>query len=149
MQLGDGNIMSTDNNKCHHQNDINNFQSLGGLQVIVVDDNADSRDLIICILKDYGAQVMAAASALETLSLLEQFKPNILIIDIAMPEIDGYSLIRMIRSLNHPLNAIPAIAITAYDTLEISTLVLKFGFQSYLIKPFTPEDLVQEILKLV
>ncbi|MCX7594295.1 MAG: PAS domain S-box protein, partial [Fischerella sp.] len=78
--------------------DQNNIPSLKGLRVLVVDDEADTRDLIVTTLSEYGAEVMAVASAHETLDTLPHFQPHVLIGDIGMPQEDGYTLIRKVRS---------------------------------------------------
>jgi CheY-like chemotaxis protein len=132
----------------HLKKDRDTFQYLEGLKVLVVDDDPDSRCLITFILEDYGIQVMTAASAVEALEIIEQFQPDILVSDIAMPYVDGYSLIRRIRSNNSPDNSIPAIAITAVDAQEGHDLALKSGFQAYLIKPIEPDDLAELIVSL-
>lgn len=141
--------MSIDPQNSHLKDSIENFHSLAGLRVLVVDDNADNNDLTSLSLESYGAQVMTATSAFDALTLVKQFEPNILISDIAMPEADGYSLIRKLRMLDAPLKTIPAIAVTAMSIQEGSTFAFESGFQVYLIKPFKLEDLVREIVKLL
>ncbi|NMG06207.1 response regulator [Brasilonema sp. UFV-L1] len=133
----------------HLKNDTEKFQTLDGLQILVVDDDTDSLVLTTFILNTYGVQTITATSALEALELIKQFIPDILIIDIAMPEVDGYSLIRRIRTLEPPQNEIPAIALTAIDSEEGCYLALKSGFQSYLIKPTEPDELAAEITNLM
>ena len=86
---------------------------------------------------------------MEALEIIQQYVPDVLIIDIAMPEVDGYSLIRKVRTLNSPQNQIPAIALTAMDSEEGRDLALKLGFQSYLIKPSDPNDIVTEIVNIL
>ncbi|NMG18210.1 response regulator [Brasilonema bromeliae] len=141
--------MSNDSENRHPNDDIEDFQSLGGLRILVVDDDADTCILITFILESYGVQVMTAASALDALEVIGQFEPNLLISDIAMPEVDGYSLMRKVRTLSPPLGGIPAIAVTAMDTQEGRDLALISGFQAYLAKPIEPDDLVIEIAKLI
>ncbi|MGH7998427.1 MAG: response regulator [Brasilonema sp.] len=133
----------------HLNDDIKIFHTLDGLQIVVVDDDPDSLVLTTFILESYGVQTITATSALETLELIKQFIPDVFIIDIAMPEIDGYSLIRRIRTLNPPQNEIPAIALTAIDSEESRDLAFKCGFQSYLIKPTEPDELATEIMHLI
>jgi CheY-like chemotaxis protein len=133
----------------HPDDDVKKSQTLDGLRIVVVDDDTDSLVLTTFILESYGVQIMTATSALEALEVIKQFTPDILIIDIAMPEVDGYSLIRRVRTLNPPQNEIPAIAITAMDSEEGRDLALTSGFQSYLIKPIDPNELVTEIANLL
>ena len=140
----------TKNTKDCHLNDIgNNNLSLDGLRVLVVDDDADSRLLLSFILECVDVQVMMATSALEALEVIQEFKPNLLISDIAMPDVDGYSFIRKIRTFEPPLGTIPAIAVTAVDTEEGREFAFLCGFQSYFIKPVDPIDLTTEIARLL
>lgn len=143
------NNMSNFSENCHLNDDRKNFHTLDGLRIVVVDDDTDSLILTTFILESYGVQIITATSALETLELIKQFIPDIFIIDIAMPEVDGYSLIRIIRTLGSPHNEIPAIALTAIDSEEGRDLALKSGFQSYLMKPTEPDELATEIVHLV
>ncbi|MBW4629295.1 MAG: response regulator [Brasilonema octagenarum HA4186-MV1] len=127
------------------EDDIN-VKTLNNLRIIVVDDNIDTLILITVILEDYGAKVMTATSASEALEVIRDFELDFLIIDIVMPQEDGYSLIGKIRTLeNTQKKAIPAIALTAVDTDEARQLAFKSGFQNYLTKPFDNRELVIEI----
>jgi len=141
--------VSNDSENVHPNDDIDDFQPLAGLRVLVVDDDADNCNLIAFILESAGAQVMMAASAVEALQVMGQFEPNLLISDIAMPEVDGYSLIRRVRTLDPPLGAIPAIAITAMDIQQGGNLAFMSGFEAYLMKPVEPTELITEIIKLI
>lgn len=141
--------MSNTSESRHPNDDIRNFQTLDGLRIVVVDDDADSLVLTTFILESYGVETVTATSALEALEVIKQFIPDVLIIDIAMPEVDGYSLIRKVRRLNSPQNQIPAIAVTAMDSQEGRDLALKAGFQSYLIKPTDPNHIVTEIVNIL
>src|ERR671932_1052256 len=85
--------------------------NLRDLRVLVVDDEADMRDLVVVILSEYGANVKVAASAAEALLVLDQFKPDVLISDIGMPDVDGYTLMRQIRTRPpHQSGQIPALS---------------------------------------
>jgi CheY-like chemotaxis protein len=105
--------------------------SLKGLQVLLVDDDTDTREFVAFLLKQEGVVVIAAASASETLIILSQTKPNLLISDIGMPDTDGYMLMRQVRSMLPQSKQIPAIALTAYagETNE------QQGFGSRFSKP--------------
>ncbi|WP_341527952.1 response regulator [Nostoc sp. UHCC 0302] len=127
-----------------------NFLSLGGLQILVVDDNADSLVLTTYILEGYGAKVTTATSAVEAIEAIKQFKFDIFIFDIAMPEIDGYSLINKVRESPFSENQeVPAIALTALGSEESWNFTLISAFQSYVNKPIDPTALVIEITKLI
>jgi CheY-like chemotaxis protein len=124
---------------------VNNFPNLNGLRIVVVDDDSDNLELTSIILETYGVQVMKATSASEALEIVRQFEIDLLISDIAMPQEDGYSLIRQIRQVKQ----IPAIALTALAMPEERSKALKSGFQLYLTKPVEPMNLVTEVAKLV
>lgn len=141
--------MSIDVQNSHLKDGIENFHSLTGVRILVVDDDTDSSNLISFFLEISGAQVITATSAFDALALVKQFKPNILISDIAMPEVDGYSLIRKLRTLDLPLKTIPAIALTTLSLQAGRDFAFECGFQAYLVKPLELEDLVTEIVKLL
>lgn len=122
---------------------------LDGLQVLVVDDEADARELIATILEEYGAEVMAVASAKEARGVFEQLQPNILLSDIGMPGEDGYMLIRFIRALEAKRGGqIPAIALTAYSREQDRTKAFLAGFQQHVSKPVSPEELTAVVASL-
>lgn len=125
---------------------------LAGLRVLVVDDEADTRNFLSFMFEEYGAFATAVASVDEALAVLEQAKPDILISDIGMSEQDGYTLIRKLRSLEPEKGGrIPAIALTAYTREEDRLEALSAGFQQHLSKPIDPTKLiamVANVLKL-
>lgn len=122
---------------------------LAGLKVLVVDDEADMRDLVTFILQHNGAQVKAVASANEALEAINKSLPDILISDVGMPEVDGYMLMRQIRCLKPEKGGkIPAIALTAYAGDINERQAFSAGFQKHLAKPIEPDLLVQTILSL-
>ena len=123
--------------------------SLQGLKVLVVDDEADTRELIGEVLKECGAEVITSRSAAEALVALEQHKPDILISDLGMPDEDGYSLISQIRALPSERGGqIPAAALTAYARAEDRMRVLRSGFQFHLPKPVDSAELVTVVASL-
>ncbi|GAA6619208.1 GAF domain-containing protein [Scytonema sp. NUACC26] len=123
---------------------------LAGIEILVVDDDEDMRDLAKFILTQASAQVMTAGSAVEALNLLNQSVPDVLLCDIGMPEMDGYSLIQHVRKLS-PLQGgtIPAIALTAYAGEINQQQALAAGFNMHLSKPVEPDKLVEAIVKLL
>ncbi|WP_341529075.1 ATP-binding protein [Nostoc sp. UHCC 0302] len=133
--------------------------NLQGVKVLVVDDEVDTRDLIALILKDYGASVYAAASASQALNAFALHKPDILLSDIGMPEMDGYMLIREIRRREAACRQtslppeqggeIRAIALTAYAGEINQQKILQAGFQKHLTKPIEPAQLAMVIASLV
>ncbi|MBD3884661.1 response regulator [Phormidium tenue FACHB-886] len=123
---------------------------LQGIRVLVVDDEADMRDLAVIILEQAGAIVQAAASAAEALTVLDQFQPMLLVSDIGMPETDGYELIKQVKRRSSKFGKqIPAIALTAYAMEQDQQQALAAGFQRHIAKPIEPELLVSEIVALL
>lgn len=122
---------------------------LNGLRVLAVDDDEDARDVIASMLTASGADVQCAASAGEALDLLAPFDPHVLVSDIAMPGIDGYSLIRRVRAAGTPHAQIPAIAVTAYGSATDRNAVLSAGFDRHITKPVAAEQLITMIASLV
>ncbi|HEY9836628.1 MAG TPA: ATP-binding protein, partial [Vampirovibrionales bacterium] len=123
---------------------------LKGVHILLVDDEADMRELATTILAEAGAQVKVAASAVEALNCLDGHNFDILVTDLGMPDIDGYMLIRQVR--NRPSaqgGAIPAIALTAYAGESNQQKALQAGFQLHLSKPVEPEVLVKAIQQLI
>lgn len=125
-------------------------QDLAGLKVLVIDDEPDVRDFIMTSLRRSGLKVEGARSAVEALSKLPSIKPDILICDIGMPDVDGYALIRMIREQEMKYGGfVPAIALTAYAQEGIRQKVLASGFQAYVTKPAQTDKLLREIWQLI
>ncbi|MEH1870859.1 hybrid sensor histidine kinase/response regulator [Nostoc sp.] len=124
---------------------------LMGLQVLIVDDNADTRDFFSFVLEQFGAIVTTVASGDEALQILIQSKPDILLSDIGMPEMNGYMLMQQVRTLEAEIGQkqIPAIALTAYAGEINQQQALKAGFQHYIVKPVAPEELITAISNLV
>jgi PAS domain S-box-containing protein len=119
---------------------------LSGVQALVVDDEADSRDVIAFILEQAGASVRTATSATEALSILRHVKLDILLSDIGMPEMDGYSLIQQVRMLpTDQGGTVLAIALTAYAGDLAQQQAVQAGFQHHIAKPVEPDVLVQEV----
>jgi PAS domain S-box-containing protein len=123
---------------------------LTGIQILVVDDESDMQELASFVLTKVGAKVMTAGSAMQALTLLNQSLPDLLLCDIGMPEMDGYSLIRQVREwAPEQGGTIPAIALTAYAGEINQQQALAAGFQMHISKPVEPEKLVQSIVHLL
>ena len=128
---------------------LEGLPSLQGLKVLVVDDEADTRELIGEVLKECGSEVIITRSVAEALEALEQHRPDILISDLGMPDEDGYSLIEKIRALPSERGGnIPAAALTAYARAEDRMRVLRSGFQFHLPKPVDSAELVTVVASL-
>ena len=121
-------------------------RDLVGLKLLVVDDEPDTCEMLSCLLEGCGAEVRTANSATEALEQLKTWSPNVLICDIGMPAIDGYELIRRIRSDETLRNAhIPAVALTALARIEDRVKALSAGYQMHVAKPIEPVELVSMI----
>ena len=124
-------------------------QDLEGLRVLVVDDEADTRDMVCAILKSQGAQVEVASSAAAALAALPDARPHILVSDVEMPGQDGYELIRQVRLLPGEAGGkVPAAALTAYARPEDRMRALMAGFQIHVPKPVQPAELVAVVASL-
>ncbi|MHC5742335.1 MAG: ATP-binding protein [Nostoc sp.] len=123
---------------------------LAGIQILVVDDDDDTRDFHTFVLEQAGAMVTAVTSAKEALQVLAESEPDMLLSDIGMPEIDGYMLMRQIKALQaNQAKQIPAIALTAYAGEINQQQALESGFQKHLSKPVEPDELVKAIATLI
>ena len=124
-------------------------RSLVGLRVLVVDDDADAREAMAAVLETGEAVVTTAASAAEALDLLDHEAFDVLLSDIAMPEEDGYALIRRLRARDPEHGGrIPAAALTAYARSEDRARALLAGFQMHLAKPIDPTTLMAAVADL-
>jgi PAS domain S-box-containing protein len=129
---------------------INHNLELNEIKVLVVDDDIDSRQLVAYVLEEVGAEVITANSALEAIPALINSQPNVLVLDIGMPDIDGYMLLRQIRNLSPEQGGnIPAIALTAYAGELNKRKALAAGFQTHLSKPVEPNELISLIAQIV
>jgi signal transduction histidine kinase/ActR/RegA family two-component response regulator len=119
---------------------------LTGIDVLVVDDEEDSRELLRTVFASYGAKVTTVGSAADAVREVDRAVPHVIVSDIGMPVEDGFSLIRRIRS--RPARAggdVPAIALTAYASAADRTAALAAGFQAHVAKPFEPADVARLI----
>jgi signal transduction histidine kinase/ActR/RegA family two-component response regulator len=122
---------------------------LRGLKVLLVDDEADTRDLVRQLLADGHAQVHTAASAAEALALLPALRPDLLLSDIGMPGCDGYQLIREVRRLPPQQGGrTPAIALTAFARPDDRARALLAGYQAHLTKPIDSYELLAAVAGL-
>ena len=119
---------------------------LEGLRILVVDDEADSRDVVSAILTRCGGVVTCCENPSEALKVFKEWKPDLLVSDIGMPIEDGYFLIKKLRKLKMKLaREIPAVALTAYATKEDKARALAAGFQVHVPKPIEPGALIRSI----
>jgi CheY-like chemotaxis protein len=127
---------------------------LSNFWILIVDDEADARDMVSFMLQINGARVTTARSAIEALEVLKnigehQPMPNVIISDIGMPNEDGYALMEKIRALPATQGSkIPAIALTAFNRPEDRQNAIDAGFQMHLGKPIEPEKLISAIVEI-
>jgi signal transduction histidine kinase len=123
---------------------------LDGVRLLVVDDDEDSRELIVCLLQESGASVTSASSADEAMRLLKQSRPDVMLSDIGMPDVDGFALMRQVRGMPPERGGgVPAIALTAYASEADGARVRAAGFQAHVTKPIDPDALTAAISHLV
>ncbi len=121
--------------------------ALAGIKVLVVDDEADARELLKVMLCRYGAEVVTVESVELALNALGENMPHVLVSDIGMPVCDGYELIRRIRN-SEPTVALPTVALTAYARKDDRTRALSAGFDDYLAKPVDTAELIKIVARL-
>jgi PAS domain S-box-containing protein len=124
--------------------------NLNGVQVLAIDDEADSREFVAFVLEQAGAIVTTATTASAGFLALMQSVPDVLLSDIGMPDLDGYMLMRQVRALPPEQGGqVKAIALTAYAGDFDRQKALQAGFQSHLAKPIEPDELIEAIAALV
>ena len=123
-----------------------NTIDLSGLRILVVDDQADARDLVKRLLTDCGADVLTAGDATEALRIIREERPTILVSDIGMPDVDGFELLQRIRGVEGGSDAkLRAIALTAFARSEDRARALRAGFSAHVSKPVEPAHLIATI----
>ncbi len=123
---------------------------LSGTRILVVDDEADGREMLTHMLQGWGARVRSAGSADEALAALGDERPDLLISDIGMPRVDGYELMRRIRALPESgARELPAIALTAFARSEDAVKAQQAGYGVHLPKPVDPSRLYSTIASVL
>lgn len=126
------------------------FPNLIGKQVLIVDDNDDSLELMAFVLEECQVDVIRASSVAEAMQCLDRSRPDLLISDISMPGEDGYVMIEKVKQLTAAQGwQLPAIALTAFATEEEQRRLLAAGFQLRLAKPIDPNDLVATVARIL
>jgi CheY-like chemotaxis protein len=121
---------------------------LTGTSVLVVDDNADLRDLFAVALGDLGAEVTTVASASEAVEVFRQTAPDAIVCDVFLPEHDGYWVVRQVRASERGRGRTPAVAVTGYDSPTARAEADAAGFDVQMVKPIDVEDLADVIVWL-
>ena len=111
------------------------------IQVVIVDDDENSLEISQILLEEAGASVLTAMNGKEGLELIERVVPALIICDISMPIMDGWEVVRQIRT-NHKLKNIPVIALTAHAMTGDREKTLAAGFHNYISKPLIPSEFI-------
>jgi len=123
--------------------------SLRGRRVLAVDDDESTQELVATMLLMYGVSVRTADRASQAVAILSEWRPDVLLADIAMPGEDGYALVRRVRALPPPLGNIPAVALTAYTDPRSVQAAFAAGFDAHLGKPLEPHVLADALSKVL
>jgi CheY-like chemotaxis protein len=119
---------------------------LDGLTVLYVEDDVDTREMMKTALESQGARIVSAASGRMALLLLQQHQPDVIVSDLALPDLDGWTLVREARGLpSEQRNPTPAILVSAHDTPDDRRQSLAAGYAMHLSKPLSPGDLAGHI----
>jgi len=118
------------------------------IKVLIAEDNPVNRELLRELLELLGYTVLEACDGQEALRIIEQSQPELLLLDIGMPVMDGFAVIRRIRE-NPRLAKLPVVAVTAYAMRGDQERILNSGFDGYLSKPINPSSLIQELDRLL
>jgi len=126
-----------------------NSLPLAGRQILVVEDDSDTREMLKFVLEQNGAEVLVADSVPPAVELVRRVHPDAVVADIGLPEYNGYALIAKIREFDSTQHSrTKCVAVTAYATPADRDITLKSGYDAYIAKPFEPEELVQTVAQL-
>ena len=117
-------------------------------KVLIAEDNAVNRELLRELLETRGYTVLEACDGQEALHMIDQAQPDILLLDIGMPVLDGFAVVRKIRENPH-LAKLPVVAVTAYAMQDDREKILNSKFDGYLSKPINPRSLMEELDRLL
>jgi len=124
------------------------LRKIRGMNILLVEDDKDSREMLEMVLALYGVRVESADSAREAFEKIRKVKPDVLVSDIGLPGEDGYDLIRKVRALPRESGGqIPAIALTGYVSVQDRNLALDAGFHDHIPKPVNPNQLLELLVK--
>ena len=127
----------------------NNSLPLAGRQILVVEDDSDTREMLKFVLEQNGASVVTTDSVPPAVELVEKVHPDAVVADIGLPEFNGYALIARIRQLDRKdLASTKCVAVTAYATPTDRDVALSSGYDAYIAKPFKPGELIETVRAL-
>ncbi len=117
-------------------------------KVLVIEDEDDSMEFVQGLLEHHGIESIGASSGEEALEALKTMQPTLLIVDLALPGLDGWELLKRFKA--HPvLRDVPRVAITAYHTPEVAEQAIEAGFDAYFAKPLDATSFVRELEAIV
>ena len=129
---------------------LSDLANLNGVRVLAIDDEQDALTLLRVVLETAGADVTTCSSPVAALERVDTLKPHVLVVDLGMPEMDGFEFIARIRASNNPdVRDVPATALTAFARSDDRTKALRSGFEMHLAKPVDPGELVASVATLV
>jgi CheY-like chemotaxis protein len=131
-----------------HPHYLERAHRLAGVRVLVVEDEPDTRDLVATVLRRLGAEVLAHGTAEEALGAFDSFAPHVLVSDLSLPVVDGWEMIRRVRSTAHG-RTVPAMALSANASIEDAGRALDAGFDVHLAKPVSGEELASAVSSVV
>lgn len=127
-----------------------NCFALSGIKVLIIDDEPDALMVTRLILTHHYAEVLEASTAAQGLEQLQIHRPDVIVSDIGMPQMDGYQFIREVRNLPAPKGGqTPAVALTAFNRAEDRTRAIEAGFQRHLSKPVEFQTLIDTIVSVI
>jgi CheY-like chemotaxis protein len=139
-----------DQQRTDHDEQASDLSEARGLRVLIVDDDADTRELLASILADAGALPACAESVAQAFDVLVSFQPQVIVSDIEMPTENGYSFLRNLRSvLDEDGGQTPAVALTGRTRPEDRERALAAGFNLHLAKPTTADALLRALCSVV
>lgn len=116
--------------------------------VLVIEDEADSMELVQGLLNYHGIYSVGASSGEEALVILEEMSPTLIIIDLALPGLDGWGVLKNLK-VHKSLSKVPRVAITAFHTPELAEQAIAAGFDAYFAKPIDASSFVRELQAVV
>lgn len=119
-------------------------------RILAIDDNADIRELFRLVLEKEDFEVITSANGVDGLSQIKERRPDIVLLDVMMPEFSGFDVLDAIRNdKDAKVRALPVLMITAKSSIEDVDRALELGATSYIVKPFRPTKLVEKVHELL
>ncbi len=122
--------------------------TISSWNVLVVEDEADSMELVQGLLSYYGIESVGASTGEDALEILENMVPTLIIIDLALPGLDGWDVLKRLKT-HRSLSRVPCVAITAFHTPELAEQAIENGFDAYFPKPIDATSFVRELQAVV